>query len=153
MSSHVTSITRAYSWEAGHRIADHPGKCKFFHGHRYEVRVTLTSSLGKLNMVTDFAGIDDAIGKWIADNLDHTMIVDKADRHPATDALRQIHQELGRPTFETDGPPTAEILSRILLDVACQAYTDTLIAVSEVTVYENARSSATSRRAEDRECI
>src|SRR6266540_5887099 len=103
-----TEVTRSFYWEAAHRIENHSGKCKAFHGHGYRADVTVGGSIDDLGMIIDFAELDGSIGAWIGAHLDHTAILDKADKHPAAEALRVANRQLGRPVLETDGPPTAE---------------------------------------------
>lgn len=144
-----TRVSKTLSWEAGHRLAGHAGKCKFYHGHHYEATITLSGELDHLGMVTDFSYIDQGMGAWIRDHLDHTMILDKNDQHPASNAIRDFNRDLGRPVFDTDGPPTAEVISRALLQVVSEMYADTPIEVFEVQVRESTANFAISTNNEE----
>jgi 6-pyruvoyltetrahydropterin/6-carboxytetrahydropterin synthase len=95
-------------------------------------------------MVIDFAELDRSLGTWIQDHLDHTMLIDKDDQDPASLELRALNRRLGKPVFDTDGPPTAETISVLILRVAFKTYADSALRVLKVQVWETARSHATS---------
>ncbi|MBY0228204.1 MAG: 6-carboxytetrahydropterin synthase, partial [Gemmataceae bacterium] len=83
------SVTREITFCYGHRILGHAGKCRHLHGHNGRVAVTLEAeSLDALGMVADFGTIKDTVGKWIAERLDHRMILKRGD--PALPALEAL---------------------------------------------------------------
>jgi 6-pyruvoyltetrahydropterin/6-carboxytetrahydropterin synthase len=131
------SVTREITFCYGHRILGHAGKCRHLHGHNGRVAVTLEEeSLDALGMVADFGLIKDTIGKWIAERLDHRMILRHGD--PAIPAL----EALGEPVVATDDPPTAETLAKLVFDAAAALG----LPVAQVTLWETDSSQATYRR-------
>lgn len=100
-------IRKQFEFEAGHRIQNHQGKCKRPHGHSYLVEVAIGAErLNDLGMVADFKVLNDSIGKWIDDNLDHKMILQ------ATDPLAGQLQDTD--LYLMDRPPTAEELAKLI---------------------------------------
>lgn len=72
----MIKIQKEWTFEAGHCLPGHDGKCSRPHGHSYRVRVwvkgiPITDLYSpKRNMVMDYADLD-AIVKPIVDSLDH----------------------------------------------------------------------------------
>jgi 6-pyruvoyltetrahydropterin/6-carboxytetrahydropterin synthase len=57
-------LTTSYVFDAAHRIAGHPGKCAWLHGHTYHLEVTVSSpTLNPLGMVMDFDDLRDVVRK------------------------------------------------------------------------------------------
>jgi 6-pyruvoyltetrahydropterin/6-carboxytetrahydropterin synthase len=107
------SVSREFFFCYGHRLLGHPGKCRHPHGHNGRVVVTLSMpELNASSMVIDFTDVKKSVGRWIDENLDHRMILAKAD--PLVPLLRSA----GEPVFLTEESPTAETLAKLLFDVA-----------------------------------
>lgn len=76
----MITITQDFHWDAGHRLLNHEGKCKYLHGHRYKAEVTLEApQLDKLGRVIDFGEVKKIIGDWIDQHWDHNMILNPQD--------------------------------------------------------------------------
>lgn len=76
------SIVREHSWEMAHRLPDHPGACRFIHGHSYKIQITISSGPGSLNeqgMVMDFGDVKRVLTSWLDDNWDHRLMLYQAD--------------------------------------------------------------------------
>ena len=71
------SVTRRYSFEAGHFLPmvadDH--KCKRKHGHNYELEVTVNAPLHDNGFIIDFWDLDKLVDPLI-EKLDHRMLND-----------------------------------------------------------------------------
>src|SRR5689334_12330168 len=78
MELHRATISRAYTFEAAHRlpfVAD-GHKCGRMHGHSYSVTVAVTGTVHhRSGMVMDFADIDTIVKPLIA-ALDHCTLND-----------------------------------------------------------------------------
>lgn len=110
------SISREFSFCYGHRLLDHPGKCRHPHGHNGRVRVTAAEpKLNASGMVLDFTDLKSAVGGWLDENLDHKMILDE------TDPLVPLLKEIGEPVFLMKKNPTAEALAQLIFDAAAAA--------------------------------
>lgn len=100
----------------GHRLLDYDGKCRYLHGHNGRVRVDLVGeSLDGRGMLGDFGDIKSAMKTWIDSNLDHRMILHRAD--PWVELLRSRDE----PLFLMDENPTAENIARLIYREARRA--------------------------------
>lgn len=78
----MPSVTRDFPFCAGHRLMNHPGKCRFLHGHNYVARVTVygtPNDYHSTGIVMDFGVMKEIIGGWIDKNWDHNMILHEDD--------------------------------------------------------------------------
>ena len=68
----VIEVVSQGSFDASHHLKDHPGKCKFLHGHTWNYEVHIEGVINEeTGMVIDFGMIDGVI-----DQLDHTHLND-----------------------------------------------------------------------------
>src|SRR6266436_3795855 len=106
-------VTRELRFCYGHRLLNYDGKCKHLHGHNGRALITLEADrLDALGMVVDFSTIKRVVNGWIDANLDHRMILHKAD--PILPFLR----EQGEPVYLLDVNPTAENIAKLIFDRA-----------------------------------
>lgn len=73
-------ITKAFTFDAAHRLPHYDGPCANMHGHTWRVEVTLSSDLiigqgPKRGMVVDFKDIKRLVGPLI-DSIDHQVLND-----------------------------------------------------------------------------
>ncbi len=109
-------------FSAAHQLLDYPGNCARFHGHNWEVTVTLRGDrLNRLGICLDFREIKQKLEMLIAE-LDHTML----NQHPA---------------FK-DQNPTSETLARHLFQSLRKELTGQPVEIARVTVAENSDFSA-----------
>ena len=109
------SVSREIDFCYGHRLLNYAGKCRHLHGHNGRVIITFEASgLDDRGMVLDFSEIKRVVSRWIDENLDHRMILQRAD--PAVPAL----QDMNEPLYLIDVNPTAENIAKLIFDAACQ---------------------------------
>jgi 6-pyruvoyltetrahydropterin/6-carboxytetrahydropterin synthase len=102
-------VTREIEFCYGHRLLDYDGKCRYLHGHNGKAVLTFQSDvLDHRGMVLDFSDIKRVVSGWIDENLDHRMILNRAD--PVVPLL----QEFGEPLYLLDTNPTAEYISQLI---------------------------------------
>ncbi len=107
------SISKSFSFCYGHRLLGDKGKCRNLHGHTAKAVIYLRAdSLNGNGMVCHFDDLKGTIGRWIEENLDHSMILSKGD--PAVEALRGI----GERVFTMNTNPTAENIAKLVHDEA-----------------------------------
>jgi 6-pyruvoyltetrahydropterin/6-carboxytetrahydropterin synthase len=109
----VHKIKKTFHLAYGHRLLNYKGKCENLHGHNGVVEVTLKA--GELNaekMVMDFTELGKKIKTWLDENLDHKVILAKAD------PLAAVLLEQGQACYLTEDNPTAEILAVLIYDTA-----------------------------------
>lgn len=128
----MNSITRRFSFDAGHRVLGHESKCAKLHGHLYIAEVTIETpdqeTLDKLGRVIDFSVIKQVIGGWIDTNWDHNFIGHKDDPIltgiilPSCNNLSKMDLTVlhghDAPYVMVHGNPTAENMARELLEIS-----------------------------------
>ena len=118
----------------GHRLLKYAGKCRHLHGHNGRAVLSISSAaLDDRGMVLDFGDIKRVIKGWIDDNLDHRMILSRAD--PVVEFL----QQMGEPLYLVDQNPTAEHIARQIFDAAVAEG----IPLDSVQLWETPRCFAT----------
>ncbi len=103
-------IAKEFTWEMGHRLPFHSGKCKNLHGHSYKCLVELTGDPDKNGMVMDYYDLKKVV-EPILDELDHSFMVYKKD-FEMIDALEKLNSRKVVVEFET----TAENICIYLLN-------------------------------------
>ena len=130
------TVPREIDFCYGHRLLDYAGKCRHLHGHNGRVMITFDATgLDAHGMVLDFTEIKRVIGRWIDENLDHRMILDRRD------AAAKTLQEMGEPVYLMDVNPTAENIAKRIFDVAVEHG----FPVVEVRLWETPHCSAAYR--------
>lgn len=76
-------IVREHSWEMAHRLPNHPGLCRFIHGHSYKIQLTISPGPGEFStetgMVMDFSDVKRVLCSWLDDNWDHRLMLWEKD--------------------------------------------------------------------------
>lgn len=126
-------ITKNLSFCYGHRLMNHPGKCRHLHGHSARVAITLESNeLNDQGMVCDFSDIKKFVGEWINKTLDHNLLLHK------NDPVLPLLQEAGERLMVVDEHPTAEFLAKLIYDYVAQGG----FPVVDVSVWETDSANA-----------
>jgi 6-pyruvoyltetrahydropterin/6-carboxytetrahydropterin synthase len=117
------SISKDFTFSAGHAIRGHTGGCERLHGHNYRVRIRLgAAELDALGMVMDFADLK-AMAAEILDPFDHQVINDI-------------------PPFD-ERNTTAELFCEyVYREVEKRLVGDSRVSVERVEVWENDTSCA-----------
>ncbi len=127
-------VSREIDFCYGHRLLEYEGKCRHLHGHNGRLLITVkAASLDQSGMVLDFNDIKTVISRWIDENLDHRMILNRHD--PAVPML----EELGEPLYLLDVNPTAENIARLVADYGVSQG----IPITEVRLWETPHCFAT----------
>ena len=66
-----TRVTCTFTFEAAHRLAWHPGKCRNLHGHSYRLEVSVGGPLDANGVVIDFDRLNELVGDVVIDRWDH----------------------------------------------------------------------------------
>lgn len=72
------TIHKDFTWDMGHRITQHGGKCYSPHGHTYRATVYLDGDLDVQGMVLDFFQLTQIVNP-IVEELDHSFLVNEND--------------------------------------------------------------------------
>lgn len=97
-----TTVSRTFTFEAAHRLAWHPGKCRELHGHSYRLDVTVGGPLDANGVVVDFDDLSEIVGREVIDRWDH----------------RDLNQVMDNPTAELLAHRAWEVLSAAGLPLA-----------------------------------
>lgn len=154
----MTTITRKFEFDSGHRVLGHEGKCRHLHGHRYVAEVTIDApELDHLSMVVDFSVVKRVIGDWINHHWDHNLLLNRDDPFAQIETLEYGTDEstgnkVTKPELITDflfggripyvmpeGNPTAENIAAVLFKVSTELLREAgyeQLLVRQVRVYE-----------------
>lgn len=65
-----SEISLEMTFDAGHRIVGHKGKCARLHGHTYKVHIMAAGEVKDPGFVVDFGDLKDLVNEW-----DHQMLL------------------------------------------------------------------------------
>lgn len=131
------TCTRRFSFDAAHRVLEHESKCKYLHGHRWEVEITCSAPrLDNLGRVIDFGEIKRIVGMWIDESWDHNLILNGSDPLLDLPAEHFTAVLMGRGPYILHCNPTAENLASHLHEISSELLNDMGVKVSRVRVYE-----------------
>ena len=106
-------ITKQFTFETGHALYGHDGKCKNIHGHSYRLSVTIfgkplgDSKSSKFGMIMDFSDLKKIVKEEIVNPLDHATIFNKNTPHLQ---LANNLKSIGHKVVLVDYQPTSEML-------------------------------------------
>ena len=106
-------ITKQFTFETGHALYGHDGKCKNIHGHSYKLSVTVLgtpisdSNNPKFGMIMDFSDLKKIVKEEIVDRFDHATIFNKNTPHLE---IANNLRSLGHNIVLVDYQPTSEML-------------------------------------------
>jgi len=134
-------ISRKLSFDSGHRLFEHEGKCQYLHGHRYTATIFAESNAGldSIGRVVDFGVIKKVVGSWIDTNWDHNLLLSTKDRECGEVVKKWCKN--GAPYY-IPGNPTAELLASYLLQKAAYLLQEYPIRVLKITLDETPNCSA-----------
>jgi 6-pyruvoyltetrahydropterin/6-carboxytetrahydropterin synthase len=142
-SANAIVIVQRIEWDAMHRIPGHEGVCKAYHGHRYAAEFSVTADkLDALGRVVDFYVIEEIIGGWIKQNLDHTAILYAKDDEPSVKAVIKANKRLGKPVYLLDAYPTVEVIVAELGKVTTKLLKPHGVRVVSIRLWETPECSA-----------
>jgi 6-pyruvoyltetrahydropterin/6-carboxytetrahydropterin synthase len=130
------TITKEVYFCYGHRLMNHPGKCRNLHGHSVKASISIEQEyLNEQGMVCDFSDIRDCVEAYIDQNLDHNFLLHKDD--PIIPMLTANKERF----LALDEHPTAEVLSKMIYLHLKQSG----FSVSQVVLWETASAHACYR--------
>lgn len=76
----MLTITKKIEFDYGHRVVGHEGKCRFLHGHRGVLDITVTAdSLDSIDRIIDFGVMKSIFKEWVDKHWDHNLILNPKD--------------------------------------------------------------------------
>ncbi|MCQ8105145.1 6-carboxytetrahydropterin synthase [Methylomonas sp. SURF-2] len=129
-------ITKEVYFCYGHRLMNHPGKCRNLHGHSVKAAIAIKSEqLDQQGMVCDFSEVRDAVESFVDQYLDHNFLLHRDD--PIIPALIANNERF----LALDEHPTAEVLSKMIYRHLKQEG----LNVDQVVLWETASAHACYR--------
>jgi 6-pyruvoyltetrahydropterin/6-carboxytetrahydropterin synthase len=103
-------IIKKFEFEYAHKLPNHPGKCKFLHGHRGELEVGIAGPVDiDTGMIMDFSMLKKMVKERVIDILDHSYLNELAilpgfpcGRPTAENIIRWIVNELKKGLLSYD---------------------------------------------------
>lgn len=129
MSGIVGEISLEMTFDAGHRIVGHKGKCARLHGHTYRVKIEARGEVVPPGFVVDFGDIKEVINRW-----DHRMLLWEQDEIVVGDLY-----SIGQGILVLPFNPTAENMARSIGMTLIDEFGLDAIAVE---LWETANASA-----------
>jgi 6-pyruvoyltetrahydropterin/6-carboxytetrahydropterin synthase len=109
-------IAKTLTFESGHLLTKHRGRCRFPHGHSRTVEVVLAADqLDANDMVCDFKAVKRVLEAFL-DRWDHALCLNTAE--PGFALLRQNYGDRIVPFAGMD--PTTEVMARTIFDTLNQ---------------------------------
>ncbi len=128
-------IAKEFSWEMGHRLTFHKGKCKNLHGHSYKCLVEIDGTPDSNGMVLDYYDLSKIVNP-IIDELDHSIMVHNEDKDLIS-ALEKLNSKMVVVNFQT----TAENICYYLIDKIKSSLPENIISF-KVRVFETENTYA-----------
>jgi 6-pyruvoyltetrahydropterin/6-carboxytetrahydropterin synthase len=105
-------IAKTLTFESGHLLTKHRGRCRFPHGHSRTVEVVLAADqLDANDMVCDFKALKRALEGFL-DGWDHALCLNTSD--PGFNFLQHTYGERVVAFNATD--PTTEVMARTIFE-------------------------------------
>jgi 6-pyruvoyltetrahydropterin/6-carboxytetrahydropterin synthase len=139
MPETVMNVCKTIDFCAGHRLPEHPGKCRHLHGHNYRLQVTLAGRIGSDGMVVDFS-VFNRLREWIEQRVDHAFLFWAQD--PELPHLRPLFERNDWRLIVMDQPPTAEAIASMLCGVARELIESEGVHVVSVRLWETPKAYA-----------
>jgi 6-pyruvoyltetrahydropterin/6-carboxytetrahydropterin synthase len=105
-------IAKTLTFESGHLLTKHRGRCRFPHGHSRTVEVVLAADrLDGNDMVCDFKAVKRVLEAFL-DRWDHALCLNTAE--PGFALLQRSYGDRIVPFPDTD--PTTEVMARTIFE-------------------------------------
>lgn len=131
-------ITKSMEIDMGHRLYNHQGKCKNFHGHRYKIEVTIEGNINlETGMVIDFFDLKKIMVETIDTKLDHGFMICTID--PLYELFKKMCEKEKLKLIIVHFNPTVEHITGYVKDMLVEKG---LKNIKSIRVWETPNSSA-----------
>jgi 6-pyruvoyltetrahydropterin/6-carboxytetrahydropterin synthase len=133
----ITTVTRKYTIDMGHRVEGQGGKCENPHGHSWTIHFACSAhDLNAIGMILDYGIIKEKLCGWLDEYWDHRFLVKHDD--PWGKPLKDIAGFV----FVPFNPTSENIAQYLLTQIGPVMLEGTGCWLSMVTVDETANCSA-----------
>lgn len=87
-------VVKQFSFEYGHILPWHPGKCQNQHGHSGKLAITVRNRVNPMGVVMDFKELSALVNKAVIDKLDHAFLNNFIDNPTSERTLVWIWKQL-----------------------------------------------------------
>jgi 6-pyruvoyltetrahydropterin/6-carboxytetrahydropterin synthase len=88
-------VRRRFDFESAHLLPEHPGKCRYLHGHSYVLEVIVDRPIDPdTGLAMDFSELKQVVRREVVDPLDHTYLNDVMDNPTAENIAVWIWNKL-----------------------------------------------------------
>lgn len=138
-------ISKTVEFDMAHRLKNHDGQCRNFHGHRYKLEVFVSEYINSIpgntseGMIIDFGDMKRIIDNEIIYKYDHSMMIELLD--PYYEYFEQMKTDGLKIRFK-DYTPTAEnMIKEMFIDLK-QAFECVNIRLVKLKLWETPTSMA-----------
>jgi len=129
-------VSREFTFDAAHRITNHPGKCRSCHGHTWRVQVTVDGPVDSATgMVLDFYDLKRIGAALFDERWDHAALLASWD--PLVSACQKVGSRLEVFPWEPTSENLAQEIVRYFRDLLPPA-----VRLARVQVWETPNCSA-----------
>jgi len=115
----MITITKEFTWDMAHMLADHKGLCINIHGHTYKMTVTAArynTILDDMDMVVDFKQLKEVVNQVVVAPLDHAFMYWAQTTDVVEYEIANILKSNGRKTYAFPYKPTAERMAEYFIE-------------------------------------
>lgn len=142
----MISVTKKFTFDAGHRLSNYDGKCRHLHGHTYKCEITVACKvLDNKGMVIDFGDLKKIYNETVDAKFDHKMILQTGDpiNQKIGKALEGFKSQFNSIVWVTYNP-TAEKMAKDIFEMVNNKIQKIGrgLGVTKVVLYETPNSKA-----------
>lgn len=146
----MIKVTKEFSWDMAHMLADHKGLCRNLHGHTYRMQVTIArkdehlikSNKSSEGMVLDFKDIKKIVNQEIIDPLDHGFMYWIHSPDKTEHEVAELLEKTGKKVAAVEFRPTAEEMSIDFFNRLEDRFSGLGVTVLSIKVWETPSSYA-----------
>lgn len=144
------SVTKEFTWDMAHMLANHGGMCQNLHGHTYKMQVEIVRITGNLiegtghsdSMVLDFKDLKDIVNERIVKELDHAFMYWVNSPDKTEHEIARILIQSGKKVVKVEYRPTAEEMALNFLRILRDEFKKFDVDVKSIKVWETPTSYA-----------
>lgn len=145
-------ISREFTWDMAHMLANHEGLCRNVHGHTYRMQVQIVradsglikedESSASEGMVIDFTDLKDIVNKIIINEFDHSFVYWINSTDPLELELAELLKKHGRKVVGVEYRPTVEEMAEHFYKKLDSEFNKINIIVVDLKIWETPTSFA-----------